>query len=277
MNRYEEKQQARRDRLEAAADRAEGRAEAAYKRADLREEVSGIPLGQPILVGHHSERKHRRAIERADNAMRRSIDEGKRAADLRAKAAAVGTGGISSDDPEAVRKLKEKLAGLEADQEFMREGNKLVRKALKAGGLDSESAVLELAAGIARLRPAWKEAATRHLLEPDFAGRTGFADYELKNNNAEIRRLRQRIAQLEQASQAETKRHVFQGVCEVVENTEENRLQFLFDGKPPAATRQILKDHGFRWAPSQEAWQRKLTNSARFNARLALKALGVEI
>ncbi|WP_435659687.1 DUF3560 domain-containing protein [Leisingera caerulea] len=276
MNRYEEKQEARRARLEAAADRAEGRAEATYNRADLREEVSGIPLGQPILVGHHSERKHRRAIERAHRAMDASIAEGKRAADLRARAAAVGTGGISADDPEAVRKLKEKLAGLEVDQGFMREANKLARKALKAGGLECETAVQEFAAGIAKLRPAWNANAARRLLEPDFAGRTGFADYELKNNGAEIRRLKQRIEQLAKASQAETKRHVFQGLCEVVENTEENRLQSFFDGKPPAATRQILKDHGFRWAPSLKAWQRKLTNSARFNARLALKALGVD-
>lgn len=277
MNRYEEKQEARRARLEAAADRAEARSDAAYNRADLREEVSGIPLGQPILLGHHSERKHRRAIERADSAMRKSVEEGKRAADLRAKAAAVGAGGISSDDPEAVRKLKEKLARLESDQAFMRESNKLVRKALKSGGLESETAVQQFAADIAQLRPAWKEVEARQLLEPDFAGRTGFADYELKNNNAEIRRLKQRIIQLEQASRAKTKRQVFQGVCEVVENTEVNRLQFLFDGKPSAATRQILKDHGFRWASSQNAWQRQLTNNARYNARLALNALGVEV
>ncbi|HRM75967.1 MAG TPA: DUF3560 domain-containing protein, partial [Paracoccus sp. (in: a-proteobacteria)] len=89
----------RRDRLEAAADRAETRANAAYKRADMSEASTGIPFGQPILVGHHSESRHRRAIERADNAMRKSVAEDKRARELRAKAASVGTGGISSEDP----------------------------------------------------------------------------------------------------------------------------------------------------------------------------------
>lgn len=75
MNHYERKQEARRERLLAAAERAEAQSEAAYKRADLREEASGIPFGQPILVGHHSERRHRAAIKRADNAMRASIEE----------------------------------------------------------------------------------------------------------------------------------------------------------------------------------------------------------
>lgn len=30
------------------------------------------------------------------------------------------------------------------------------------------------------------------------------------------------------------------------------------------ATRSILKSNGFRWSPSQGAWQRQLTNNARY-------------
>lgn len=36
--------------------------------------LDGIPAGQPILVGHHSERGHRRTLEKADNAMRRAVE-----------------------------------------------------------------------------------------------------------------------------------------------------------------------------------------------------------
>ena len=36
-----------------------------------------IPMGQPILVGHHSERGHRRDIARIDSNMRKGIDDGK--------------------------------------------------------------------------------------------------------------------------------------------------------------------------------------------------------
>jgi len=67
------------ERMETHADNAERRAAVAFDRADLSEEKSGIPFGQPILVGHHSERRHRRAIERADNAMRRGIEESDKA------------------------------------------------------------------------------------------------------------------------------------------------------------------------------------------------------
>lgn len=74
-----EKAEARAERMETHAENAERRSNAAFERADLREEKSGIPFGQPILVGHHSEGKHRRAIERADNAMRKSIEESDKA------------------------------------------------------------------------------------------------------------------------------------------------------------------------------------------------------
>lgn len=277
MNRYEEKQEVRRARLEAAADRAEGRAEAAYNRADLSEEASGIPLGQPILVGHHSERRHRRAIERAHKAMDNCMAEGKRAADLRAKAASVGSGGISSDDPEALQKLKEKLSRLEGKQAFMKEGNKLVRRVIKNGAPENEEALQDLAAQLNALEPAWGVAATRELLKPQWgnAGPVGFPPYRLQNNGAEIRRLKKRITQLEKASDLDTRRHVFQGFCEVIENSEENRLQFIFEGKPAAETRALLKGHGFKWAPSQGAWQRKLTGNARYSAKLLLKELGL--
>ena len=96
MNSFEAKQAARKAQLEAAADRAEDRANAAYGRADMSESATGIPFGQPILVGHHSEKRHRAAIARSDAAMRKSVDEGKKADALRSKAASVGTGGIAS-------------------------------------------------------------------------------------------------------------------------------------------------------------------------------------
>ncbi len=67
------------ERLQGYATNAENRSNEAYKKADLRESATGIPLGQPILVGHHSEKRHRKTIERADNAMRKSIEESKKA------------------------------------------------------------------------------------------------------------------------------------------------------------------------------------------------------
>ena len=56
---------ARADRMDSRAEKRSAEAQRRFEASDLREEKSGIPFGQPILVGHHSERKHRNAIERA--------------------------------------------------------------------------------------------------------------------------------------------------------------------------------------------------------------------
>ncbi len=41
--------------------------------------ASYIPIGQPILVGHHSERHHRRDIEKIDRGMQKAVEESKKA------------------------------------------------------------------------------------------------------------------------------------------------------------------------------------------------------
>ena len=69
----------RRERLERKLEKrlewAEGRnrkANAAFDAAHRA--VAGIPFGQPILVGHHSERRHRRDLARHDSAMSRGCE-----------------------------------------------------------------------------------------------------------------------------------------------------------------------------------------------------------
>ena len=50
----------------------------------------------------------------------------------------------------------------------------------------------------------------------------------------------------------------------VVENTEAMRYQIIFEGKPDADVRTLLKSNGFKWAPSQGAWQRQLTGNGKW-------------
>lgn len=50
-------------------------------------------------------------------------------------------------------------------------------------------------------------------------------------------------------------------------NVDDDRLQIFYDSKPDEATRQKLKSHGFKWAPSQGAWQRILTKNAVYAAK----------
>tara|TARA_R100000781_G_scaffold113591_1_gene82398 strand:+ start:7599 stop:8519 length:921 start_codon:yes stop_codon:yes gene_type:complete len=82
----QERAKAKAERLGGYAANAEKRSTEAFKKADMSEEATGIPFGQPILVGHHSERRHRKTIERADNAMRKSIEEDKKADEYRRRA-----------------------------------------------------------------------------------------------------------------------------------------------------------------------------------------------
>jgi len=75
------------ERLQGFAFNAEKRSSEAYKRSDLSEAKTGIVFGQPILVGHHSERGHRRTIERARNAMDKSVEESNKAEQYQSRAA----------------------------------------------------------------------------------------------------------------------------------------------------------------------------------------------
>jgi len=96
--------------------------------------------------------------------------------------------------------------------------------------------------------------------------------YLTTNNNANIRRMKQRVEQLERNSNRETTEKEFDGF-KIVENTEENRIQFIFDGKPPAEQRKVMKSNGFRWSPSNGAWQRHLNGNGRYAAKYAVKEL----
>ncbi len=74
----------RAERLEQRAEKASGQAEAAYSTA--RAIVAPIPFGQPVLVGHHSERRHRRALERSDSHMGKAVALSRKAGRLESAA-----------------------------------------------------------------------------------------------------------------------------------------------------------------------------------------------
>ena len=60
LNSYEAKKEAKIQRCLELADKAEQRAKQYDESANRIS--SYVPLGQPILVGHHSEKRHRRHI-----------------------------------------------------------------------------------------------------------------------------------------------------------------------------------------------------------------------
>ena len=204
-----------------------------------------------------------RKKERQNAARDRNLEEWNYIQGLLDKIRSVGTGGISSDDPQAVEKLEAKLATLEKHQEMMKAANAAIRMKDPAKG-DAKLAELGYTPeDIAKLRA------------PDFCGRIGYPAYALQNNNANIRRIRGRIAELKKRTESTPEGWEFDG-GRVVVNTTENRLQIIFDGKPDADIRTELKGEGFRWAPSQGAWQRQLTDNAMRAAR-RLKCIAPQV
>ena len=67
-----------------------------------------IPFGQPILIGHHSERGDRSYRAKIYANFGKGFDALKAAGEMAARAASIGSGGISSDDPDAIKKLRER-------------------------------------------------------------------------------------------------------------------------------------------------------------------------
>lgn len=86
------------------------------------------------------------------------------------------------------------------------------------------------------------------------------------SNAANIRTVKERIALLENRSTDETQEETI-GAATIVDNVEENRVQILFPGKPAEEIRTLLKQNGFRWSPSNGAWQMHRSPMALHRAR----------
>lgn len=220
--------------------------------------ASVIPFGQPILVGHHSETRDRNYRNRIHNTMGKAVEASDKADYYKHRAeVAQNNNAISSDDPEAITKLKEKIAALEANQELMIKANKLIKKndreGLKALGLTEKQ--------------------VEELFKPDFCGRIGFPSFATQNNRANITRCKERLERLEkELSEGTTEKELENGI-RIVDSIEENRLQIFFPGKPDEAIREQLKSHGFKWSGKNGCWQRFRSNDANYWAKKIVEGI----
>ena len=113
-----------RDQEDARADRMDDRAAALHDKADRKIDerdrrydaaqqiAEGIPTGQPVLVGHHSERGHRRDLKRMDGHLRASVEAGKEALRAEEAAQAADRHMTARENP---RRVYRRVQKLEAD------------------------------------------------------------------------------------------------------------------------------------------------------------------
>lgn len=163
---------------------------------------------------------------------------------------------IKSSDDNAIEQLQEKIEKLEKENEATTQAKKYFKKNKTFIGFDG-----------------FKPETNEKLME--FYKRYGYLRMDNTNNNAEIRRLKGRITEIERLKNAAPAQNFDNQFCKVVENTDLMRLQLIFDGKPDEKIRTILKSNGFKWAPSQGAWQRQLTSNAKCALKFIIKELAV--
>ena len=249
---YHEKREAR---IESYRNLAAGNEKASDDCYDIaHKKAAAIPFGQPILIGHHSEKADRNYRKSIGNMMDKSVEHSRKSKYYEEKAKATENNtAISSDNPDAIQLLQEKLDKKMKEHKFMLDTKKICRskktsetekiKQLKMLGYNVDAAITMLSQD-------------RHIPR--------FQTWECcfsKNGNATIKRIKNRIAVLKSRKNDVTSLIIINDI-KIVDNVEENRLQMFFNGKPEDETRRKLKSHGFRWARSIEAWQRYRSSDA---------------
>ena len=192
-----------------------------------------------------------RKKEKQNAARDKNYKEWKDIQGLLEKIRSTGMGGISADDPDAVKKLNAKLEKLTKAQETMKAVNAYYRKNKTLEScpeLDSEATQ--------KLKARMEIRGVQDKPYPTWA---------LSNNNAEIRRIKDRIQSLSVNKEELFTGWEFAGGRAEI-NVKDNRLQLFFEDKPDGKIRDELKSNGFRWSPKALAWQRQLTSNAIYAA-----------
>uniref|UniRef100_A0A6M3M474 DUF3560 domain-containing protein n=1 Tax=viral metagenome TaxID=1070528 RepID=A0A6M3M474_9ZZZZ len=229
----------RRERLEAKAERRRDWAQSAKRRAEASFGAAGtladqIPLGQPILVGHHSERRARRDAERIRDRMDRGCQEQRKAEHHIGRAHGLEVQlarSVFSDDEDAIERLEERIAKTEMEAERAQAINRAWRKAkgdpaqLAESGLVSR-ALAEAMAETMRQCPWLK------------------SPVDTTNLRASIRRDRQRIEEIRQRQARAAQAEESGGVA--IEESG-SWVRITFSEKPEREVLEALRSAGFHW------------------------------
>lgn len=161
------------------------------------------------------------------------------------------SGVIKGSDSDAVEKLKKRVS---SEKNLLEEMKRINAEYRKKGSLDKIDMSPEL----------------RKMAKDNFNYRPEstkpFFGFQLTNTRGRLKQAEDRLQSIEKKQERGTKEYVRNGV-RIVENVDDDRLQLFFDGIPDVDIRTKLKRNGFRWSPRNQAWQRQLTNNARYSLR----------
>lgn len=221
------------EKRRAWAAMAEQKSTESYTRAQAL--VKDIPLGQPVLVGHHSERRHRAALSKSGHAMRSACELSTKAKMHETKADNLELAldrTIFSDDENAIEAIEQRIKANEAKRESMKKINALYRKqdiaGLHALGIDYESLK-------ARLEAAGP-----------YFGKAPHMPYEMSNLGARIQSDKKRIEAIKLQDARQDRAAAAGGV--VIVRGAGGYAQITFAAKPEYVIIRALKDAGFHWS-----------------------------
>lgn len=196
-----------------------------------------------------------RKMEKANQSERNRSDEFRQWREKARKAIVRDFNRANKTATSEIERVRQQIADAETEQAQMKLANKIIRKH-KSNPLDAVAELIE--------KVGIPEKHARAVASPDCMGDVGYARYRLQNNNANIRRMKERLVELEKreaVSSQDSMTIEFTG-GEIDLDFQDDRLRIHFPGKPDVDTIQKLKGNGFRWSPSNRAWQRQLTSNA---------------
>jgi len=280
---FEEIQEAKKQRYEELAIKNKEKADAEFNHS--RKMGEAIPFGQPILVGHHSEKSDRSYRKKIQRSFERGIENNKKSEYYTDKAQAIENNyAIRQDDPEALKKLKEKLAGIEANIEKVKTHNKKCKQiVLCAFGYPTGTSIANTNGNFKRYCFIFNDKTierkdvvngiqweakripdeirerienwikTGKFNQPELKeDQKKYDSYVLENLNGNKSRIKKRIETIQTLEKLDD---IDVTINKIRIYTEDGRVRVDFGYKPSEETRTTLKRSGFRWSPYNQVWQ----------------------
>ena len=194
---------------------------------------------------------------------------------------------IDNTDPYAIEKITGKIKYMEDVHNVTLLYNKICKQNGLANVTWADRTDEERAKRKEVISQTAKEAREKEYSEA--AIKEGINSPFIANQTAEIRRNKQRLEELQKRQEVieEKKKNEsgesgensgrvdFDGGY-IYENPELDRIQIIYDSKPERDVIDRLKHHGFRWSPSQGAWQRQLNRNGRRAVNDVMAATGID-